>query len=269
VLVATYATSGWTALGDPTRRAIFECLVERPRAVGELADELPVSRPAVSQHLKVLKSAGLVTDRQVGKHRIYQVDPGGLAALRAELDQFWNKTLTAYKAVVEKPAKENSMSTQAATTFVRASIVVEAPIDRAFQVFTSDFGSFKPPEHNMLQVQIAETVVEPRVGGYLYDRGIDGSECRWARVLAYEPPHRLLFSWDISPYWQIEADLAKTSEWEVRFIAETPERTRVEIEHRNLDRHGEGWEGVSEGVAGNEGWPLYLQRYAKLLAGQG
>ncbi len=264
-----YATSGWTALGDPTRRAIFERLVERPRAVGELADGLPVSRPAVSQHLKVLKSAGLVLDRQIGKHRIYQVDPDGLAVLRAELDRFWNRTLTAYKTAVEKPAEEILMSTQATTTSVRASIVVEAPIDRAFQVFTSDFGSFKPPEHNMLQVEIAETVLEPRVGGYLYDRGIDGSECRWARVLAYEPPHRLLFSWDISPHWQIEADPAKTSEWEVRFIAETPERTRVELEHRNLDRHGEGWEGVREGVASNEGWPLYLQRYANLLAGEG
>ena len=266
MLVETYATSGWTALGDPTRRAIFEYLVERPRAVGELADELPVSRPAVSQHLKVLKSAGLVVDRQVGKQRVYQVDPEGLAVLRAELDRFWNKTLTAYKAVAEKPAKENTMSTQTSATSVQASIVVEAPIERAFQVFTQDFGSFKPPEHNMLQAEIAETVLEPRVGGYLYDRGVDGSECRWARVLAYEPPHRLLLSWDISPQWQIEADPAKASEWEVRFTAETPERTRVEIEHRHLDRHGAGWEGVREGVAGSQGWPLYLQRYAGLFA---
>jgi DNA-binding transcriptional ArsR family regulator/uncharacterized protein YndB with AHSA1/START domain len=267
--VDAYATSGWAALGDPTRRAIFERLVERPRAVGELAADLPVSRPAVSQHLKVLKSAGLVVDRQAGKHRIYQVDPAGLAVLRAELDRFWNRTLTAYKAVVENPAEEILMSTQATATSVRASIVVEAPIQRAFQVFTSDFGSFKPPEHNLLGVEIAETVLEPHVGGYMYDRGIDGSECRWARVLAYEPPHRVLFSWDISPHWQVEADPAKTSEWEVHFIAETPGRTRVELEHRNLDRHGEGWEGVREGVAGSEGWPLYLQRYAKLLAGEG
>ena len=268
--MSAYATSGWTALGDPTRRAIFERLVERPRAVGELADGLPVSRPAVSQHLKVLKSAGLVVDRQVGKHRIYQVDPDGLAAMRAELDRFWNSTLTAYKAVVEKPTKEILMSTQAeATTSVRTSIVVEAPIERAFQVFTSEFDSIKPHEHNLLQVEVAETVLEPRVGGHIYDRGVDGSECRWARMLAYEPPHRLAFSWDIGPTWQIEPDPAKTSEVEVRFIAEAPERTRVEVEHRNLDRHGEGWEGVREGVASNEGWPLYLRRYAKLLAPEG
>jgi uncharacterized protein YndB with AHSA1/START domain len=152
---------------------------------------------------------------------------------------------------------------------VQASIVVEAPIERAFQVFTGDFDSIKPREHNLLKVDIAETVLEPRAGGSIYDRGIDGSECRWARVLAYEPPHRLLFSWDIGPQWQIETDPARTSEVEVRFIAEAPGRTRVEIEHRNLDRHGDGWEGVRAGVDNDQGWPLYLQRYAKLLAGEG
>jgi DNA-binding transcriptional ArsR family regulator len=105
--VKTYATAPWTALGDPTRRAIFESLVESPQAVGELAAQFPVSRPAVSQHLKVLRSAGLVADRQAGKHRIYHVDPDGLAALRAELDRFWNKTLAAYKAALEQPIKES------------------------------------------------------------------------------------------------------------------------------------------------------------------
>jgi DNA-binding transcriptional ArsR family regulator len=102
----TLTTSGWTALGDPTRRAIFERLIEHPSAVGELARGLPVSRPAVSQHLKVLKDAGLVVDKRAGKQRIYQVDPDGLAALRAELDRFWSKTLAAYKTVVEQPEQE-------------------------------------------------------------------------------------------------------------------------------------------------------------------
>jgi DNA-binding transcriptional ArsR family regulator len=97
----------WMALGDPTRRAIFECLVERPRAVGDLASEFPVSRPAVSQHLRVLKDAGLVVDRQAGKQRIYQVDQEGLAALRGELDRFWSQTLATYKRVVEGTAKES------------------------------------------------------------------------------------------------------------------------------------------------------------------
>lgn len=104
----TYRTDGWTALGDPTRRAIFERLAERPRAVGELAGELPVSRPAVSQHLKVLKNARLVIDHRAGARRIYQLDPVGLEALRGELEQFWNKALVAYKEAVEQRAKEDS-----------------------------------------------------------------------------------------------------------------------------------------------------------------
>ena len=157
------------------------------------------------------------------------------------------------------------MSTQTQQTIVQAEIVVDAPLERAFSVFTERFGSFKPPEHNMLAVEIAETVFEPRAGGYLYDRGVDGSECRWARVIAYEPPHRVLLSWDISPQWQLETDPKKTSEWEVRFFSETPERTRVEVEHRNLERHGAGWEAVRDGVAAPDGWPLYLQRFAEVV----
>jgi uncharacterized protein YndB with AHSA1/START domain len=158
------------------------------------------------------------------------------------------------------------MSPQATDTAVQASIVVEAPIERAFRVFTEDFGSFKPREHNLLEVDTAETVFEPFVGGHLYDRGVDGSECRWARVLAYEPPNRVLMSWDISPQWQLEPDPEKTSEWEVRFIPESPERTRIELEHRHLDRHGEGWEAERDGVGGADGWPLYLQRFADAVA---
>ena len=159
------------------------------------------------------------------------------------------------------------MSTQAQDTSVRAAIVVDAPLERAFTVFTEGFGSFKPPEHNLLAVDIAETVFEPRVGGHLYDRGVDGSECRWARVLAYEPPHRVVISWDISPQWQLESDPEKTSEVEVRFVPEAPDRTRVELEHRHLERHGEGWEGEREGVGGEGGWPLYLQRFAAVVNG--
>jgi DNA-binding transcriptional ArsR family regulator len=105
--VVTYEVDQWAALGDPTRRAIFERLAARPRAVGELASELPVSRPAVSQHLKVLKRAGLVADRPVGTRRIYRLDPDGLEALRAQLERFWTQALAAYKQVVEQSTEED------------------------------------------------------------------------------------------------------------------------------------------------------------------
>ena len=147
-------------------------------------------------------------------------------------------------------------------TSVRSEVVVNAPIDRAFSVFTEKFDRIKPREHNMLGCDIAESVFEPKVGGRVYDRGVDGSECQWARVLAFEPPDRIVFTWDINPYWQIETDLDKTSEVEIRFIAEAPDRTRVELEHRNLERHGDGWQGMAEGVRSGDGWPLYLDRFA-------
>lgn len=156
--------------------------------------------------------------------------------------------------------------TQTTSAVVRRQIVVEATIDRAFAVFTERFGDFKPREHNLLGSPIAETVFEPRVGGHILDRGVDGTECRWARVLVYEPPRRVVFSWDIGPQWQVETEPDNTSEVEIRWIAETPQRTRVELEHRNIDRHGPGWEAVRDGVADDAGWPLYLVRYAALFA---
>ena len=155
--------------------------------------------------------------------------------------------------------------TQAAAQVVRRQIVVDAPIDQAFATFTARFGDFKPAEHNLLAAPIAETVFEPRVGGHIYDRATDGTECHWARVLVYELPQRVVFSWDIGPTWQVETEPENTSEVEVRFVAEDPHRTRVELEHRNLDRHGPGWEAVRDGVADDQGWPLYLDRYAALF----
>jgi uncharacterized protein YndB with AHSA1/START domain len=150
---------------------------------------------------------------------------------------------------------------------VRHQIVVPTSIDQAFAVFVERFGDFKPPEHNLLGAEITETRFEPKVGGHIYDRAADGSECRWARVLAYEPPDRVVFSWDISPRWQLDPDEGNASEVEVRFIAEAPERTRLELEHRHLDRHGSGWESLQQGVDGEAGWPLYLARYADLITG--
>jgi uncharacterized protein YndB with AHSA1/START domain len=147
------------------------------------------------------------------------------------------------------------MSIQAADTSVERSIIVEAPIEHAFSVFTEGIGTWWNADHHLIKGPL-EMVFEPRVGGHVYDRGADGTECRWSRVLAYDPPDRVVFSWDINLRWEIETDPEKTSEIEVRFIADGPKRTRVELEHRNLDRHGEGWESMRDAVGSPDGWDL-------------
>jgi uncharacterized protein YndB with AHSA1/START domain len=159
------------------------------------------------------------------------------------------------------------MSTKATETTVQTSIVVAAPVERAFSVFTDGIETWWHPDHHILEAELAEMVFEPRVGGHIVDRGVDGSECRWARVLAYDPPARVAFSWDIGPQWQLETDPDRASEVEVRFFAEGSDRTRVELEHRNLDRHGEGWEGVRDSVGSPQGWPIGLEAFAKRIGG--
>jgi uncharacterized protein YndB with AHSA1/START domain len=151
--------------------------------------------------------------------------------------------------------------TQATETSVRTEVVVRAPVERAFTVFTEEMASWWDPDHHLV-AELERMVFEPRVGGRIYDVATDGSECTWARVLAFEPPHRLVFSWDISPRWQIETDHAKTSEVEVTFVAESDQTTRVELAHRHLNRHGEGWEGERDAVGSPGGWPGGLRRFA-------
>jgi uncharacterized protein YndB with AHSA1/START domain len=157
------------------------------------------------------------------------------------------------------------MTTPATSTSVRSSIVVDAPVERAFTAFTRDIATWWPPEHHLLEGELAEMVFEPRVGGNIYDRAVDGTECRWSRVLAYEPPHRVVFSWDIDLQWNLEADPSRTSEVEVTFVVEGPDRTRVELEHRGLERHGDGWEGMQSAVGSPDGWDLGLQAFASAL----
>ena len=157
------------------------------------------------------------------------------------------------------------MTTQIADTAVRTSIVVDAPQQLAFDVFTQDMGGWWPPDHHILEGELAEMVFERREGGRIYDVGVDGSECRWARVLVFEPPERVVISWDITTQWKLETDPARASEVEVRFVAEGPERTRVELEHRHLDRHGEGWQNMRGAVGSPGGWQGGLQRFAEHL----
>lgn len=146
------------------------------------------------------------------------------------------------------------------STSVSVDTYVDSSIDHAFRVFTLGIGSWWNPDHHLYDAPLETMTFEPWAGGHLIDRYTDGRECRWGRVLAYEPPTRVMFSWDISLEWQLESDLNRTSEVEVTFTAVGPHRTHVVLTHRKLDRHGEGWESMRDAVA--RGWDL--TRYAQL-----
>ncbi len=146
---------------------------------------------------------------------------------------------------------------------VRHEVAVDLPPEQAFWKF-ADLDKIKPREHNMLAVPIAETVLEQRAGGDLYDRGVDGTICRWGRVLTFDPPHTIAFSWDIGPDWHVTSDLTRTSEVEITFTGIDDNRTRVTLVHRHIDRHGEGWDSLQAGLAAPDGWALYLGRYEAL-----
>lgn len=158
------------------------------------------------------------------------------------------------------------MTTQSAATSVRTSVVVEAPIDHAFSVFTDGIDSWWNREHTIGGEPLAEMVLEPRVGGRAYGIGTQGGESDWGRVLAYEPPTRVVISWDISLAWVREPDPEKASEVEVRFSEKGPGRTLVELEHRHLGRHGDGWEAMRDSVGSQGGWPSGLRDYAAAAA---
>ena len=154
------------------------------------------------------------------------------------------------------------MTMQAARTKVHHEITVEAPPERAFAVFTDGIDRWWPREHTIGAAPLAKIILEPHAGGRAYTIDVNGDECDWGRVLAYEPPARVVFSWDITVTWQPEPDALRCSEVEVRFSAQEPGRTRVELEHRHLDRHGEGWESIRDAVGSEGGWPKTLAAYA-------
>ena len=157
------------------------------------------------------------------------------------------------------------MTSSPTTAAVRRSIVVEATPERAFEMFTAGMGRWWPADHHILDGELAEMVFEPRAGGRVYDRGVDGTECDWGTVLAHEPPHRVVFTWNINLRWQIERDPSRASEIEVRFEPEGEGRTRVELEHRHLERHGDGWEQMRDAVGSPGGWGRGLDALASVL----
>jgi len=144
---------------------------------------------------------------------------------------------------------------------VRKSVTVEVSAQKAFEVFTEGFDRWWLREHHIGEAEIGRAVIECRAGGRWYETGVDGSECDWGRVLVWEPPHRLVLAWQIDASWKFDPELV--TELEVRFVAETPERTRVELEHRDLERFGEAEEQMRDGLDSPGGWQGHLDRFAR------
>ena len=240
------------AIADPTRRRVFELLSVAPRSVGDLAEQLPVSRPAVSQHLRALVEAELVTMTPDGRRRIYRVNPAGLEPLRAWLDAQWEGALAAFS----DHAWRKAMHMDTARPIVKSCTVPLGPED-AFELFTARLAEWWPTASHSISAELGARVrgvrVEGRVGGRVIETAEDGTEYAWADVLAWEPPRRVVLSWHPNP-----APTA-ASRVEVRFRA-VPLGTVVEVTHSGWEEYGDraaelrsrydvGWEPVLEGFA--------------------
>lgn len=223
-------------MGDPTRRRIVGRLAAGPQDVSAISAGMPVGRTAVSMHLRVLKAAGLVGDQAVGNRRVYHLEPEALRRLRDHLDWYWDRSLAAYQRAAEARAKEQGMTT-GQELVVTKSIVVQAPLAVAFDVFVGQ--AWWPTDtHHLADPPGTEVVLEPFEGGRWYEQAAGGEQTDWGVVLAWQPPYRLLLSWQVSPQWTYEHDLDHSSQIEVTFTPESPHATRVEFIHRHLERYG-------------------------------
>lgn len=151
---------------------------------------------------------------------------------------------------------------------VKRTIRVNVPIDHAFRVLTAKMGTWWPASHHIAKTPFADIIIEPHAGGRWFERDSGGAECDWGSVLVWDPPKSIVLSWQLQPDWQYSADLSRASEVSFEFIAEGPEATRVEFEHRHIERHGEGWEELREGVDAPGGWTGVLAEYEQSFAGK-
>lgn len=149
---------------------------------------------------------------------------------------------------------------------VQKALNVNLPIERVFAAFTQNIATWWPATHHIGKQPFVEVLVEPRAGGRWFERAADGSECDWGRVLAWEPPNRVVFSWHLQADWKFDPDPEKASEVEIRFFAESADKTRLELEHRKLERHGASWEQVRAGVDSPGGWSAILEAFARVAA---
>ncbi len=252
------------ALGDSTRRRIVGRLAAGPLDVGGISADMPVGRTAVSMQLRVLKAAGLVGDLAVGNRRVYHLEPAALQMLRDHLDWYWERSLTAYQLAAEARAKEQNMTADQEVVVAKTTRV-NAPLAVAFDVFV-DQTWWPVHSHHLAEPPGREVVLEPFTGGRWYERAASGAETDWGTVLAWQPPYRLLLSWQVSADWTYEPDRTRGSEIEVTFTPESPHLTRVDFVHRHLERYGPQTERMRRILDGKGGEPLGA--YARHLAGQ-
>jgi DNA-binding transcriptional ArsR family regulator/uncharacterized protein YndB with AHSA1/START domain len=242
------------ALGDPTRRRIIGRLGAGPLDVGGISAGMPIGRTAVSMQLRVLKDAGLVGDRAVGNRRVYHLEPSALRQLRDHLDWYWERSLAAYQRAAEDLAREQSMTTEQEIV-VAKTIRVTAPLAVAFDAFVGQ--QWWPVHtHHLAEPYGTEVVLEPFPGGRWYERAADGTETDWGTVIAWQPPYRLLLTWQVSSRWTYEDDPSRASQIEITFTPDGPHATRVDFTHRHLERYGPDAERMRGILDGKGGEPL-------------
>lgn len=238
------------ALADPTRRTIFELVRKQPRPVGEIARLLPVSRPAVSQHLRVLETAGLVTASQNGTRRIYDVDRRGMNELRNWVDGLWDEVLDEFETLVEKEAE--MLKTSELIAPVTKTRELSVGVEVAFEMFTTRIAEWWPvATYSIHHDEVADVRFEGRVGGRVVEITKDGAEYSWAHVLAWDPPTRLALS------WYSDSEPIASSTLEVRFTPLSEEKTRLDLEHHGWEEFGE--EGAALRDRYESGWDAVLR----------
>ncbi len=253
------------ALGDPMRRRILGRLAEGPLDVGALAEGMPIGRTAVSMHLRVLKDAGLVADEREGTRRRYHLQADAFRAVRDHLDWYWERSLDAFKIAAETRAKELKMPKLLEDVIVAKEVTVEAPLAVAFEVFIEQTW-WPVTTHHIASTPGVATVLEPFVGGRWYERDADGIETDWGVVMAWQPPHRIVLTWQVNAQWGYEVDPLLGSEIEVTFTPQGENSTRVALVHRRLERYGVETERMVSILDAKGGEPL--EAYARYIAGR-
>ncbi len=191
------------AVGDPVRRRIVDRLAEGPLAVEQIAERMPVGRPAISMHLRLLLAAGVVTARRSGNRRLYGLNPDAMREPQEHFQWYWQQAMAAFKDAAEEEGKKVTGLEQEQEQEVKTTntVTVKAPLAVAFRVFVG-LRWWPVKTHHLAEPAGAEAALEPFVGGRWYERGAGGWEQDWGTVLAWEPPHRVLLSWQGGPAWE-------------------------------------------------------------------